>query len=70
MGRPAYAWFPFGGGPRMCIGKSFAMMEAPIILSLLMRRFRLSLVPGQNTRPQPVATLRPKPALWMNLNLR
>ena len=70
VGRPAYAWFPFGGGPRMCIGKSFAMMEAPIILSLLMRRFRLSLVPGQNIRPQPVATLRPKPALWMNLNLR
>jgi cytochrome P450 len=70
LGRPPYAWFPFGGGPRMCIGKSFAMMEAPLILSLMMRRFRLELAPGQQIHPQPVATLRPKPAVWMHFNPR
>jgi cytochrome P450 len=64
-GRPNYAWFPFGGGPRLCIGKPFALMEAPLILSMLMQRFRLSLVPGQDIHPQPVASLRPKPAIWM-----
>lgn len=65
--RPNYAWFPFGGGPRLCIGKMFALMEAPLILSMLYQRFRLSLVPGQSIQPQPVATLRPKPGIFMHL---
>ena len=65
-GRPNYAWFPFGGGPRLCIGKPFALMEAPLILAMLMRRFRLNLAPGQHVHPQPVASLRPKPAIWMH----
>jgi cytochrome P450 len=55
-----YAFLPFGGGPRICIGASFAMIEATAILATLLRAFRFHPVPGH--KPQPVArvTLRPK----------
>jgi cytochrome P450 len=54
-----YAYLPFGGGPRICIGASFAMLEAAVILASLVRAFRFAAVPGH--RPKPVArvTLRP-----------
>ena len=42
--RPAYAYFPFGGGPRMCIGNHFAMMEAQLILSTVAQRYQLRLM--------------------------
>jgi cytochrome P450 len=41
-----YAYFPFGGGPRVCIGNHFAMMEATLLLATMVRRFRLELLPG------------------------
>ena len=44
---PRFAYFPFGGGPRQCIGNAFAQMEAVLILAAIAQRFRLSLVPGQ-----------------------
>ena len=44
--RPRYAWFPFGGGPRGCVGEHFAMLEATILLGALLHRFRVSAVPG------------------------
>ena len=55
-----YAFLPFGGGLRICIGASFAMIEATAILATLIRAFRFQPVPGH--KPQPVArvTLRPK----------
>lgn len=66
-GRPRYAWFPFGGGPRMCIGNNFALMEAPLILAMFMQRFRYTLLNPREVRPTPVATLRPRPSLIARL---
>jgi len=58
--RPRFAYFPFGGGGRQCIGESFAWMEATLALATIAQRWRLALVPGQNIEPQPKITLRPQ----------
>ena len=68
--RPRYAYVPFGGGPRTCIGNAFAMMEAQILLSMITRRYRLELAPGARVVPEPVVTLRPKHGLPMTLTPR
>ncbi|HYF94632.1 MAG TPA: cytochrome P450 [Symbiobacteriaceae bacterium] len=60
---PAFAYFPFGGGPRMCIGKGFAFMEAQLVLAEVARQFRFELVPGQSVTPSPSITLRPAPGI-------
>ncbi len=57
---PRYAYFPFGGGPRLCIGNSFAMMEATLILATIAQRFHLALAPGHKVTLLPSITLRPK----------
>jgi cytochrome P450 len=57
--RPRFAYFPFGGGGRQCIGESFAMMEATLALATIAQRWRLPLVPGQTIKPEPKITLRP-----------
>ena len=62
---PRFAYFPFGGGPRQCIGNGFAQMEAVLLLATIARRFRLSLVPGQRVTPTPYVTLRPEPGIRM-----
>ena len=67
---PRFAYFPFGGGPRQCIGNSFAQMEAVLILAAIAQRFRLSLVPGQRITPTPYVTLRPEPGIQMRLARR
>src|SRR5580700_5757965 len=59
-GRPRFAYFPFGGGNRQCIGESFAWMEAILSLVTLAQKWRLKLVPGQRIEVQPKITLRPK----------
>ncbi|MCA1619512.1 MAG: cytochrome P450 [Acidobacteria bacterium] len=64
---PKYAYFPFGGGPRLCIGNYFATMEAVLILSTIARRFRLRLVPGQRIELMPAISLRPKGGMLMKL---
>ncbi|XXX79857.1 cytochrome P450 [Sorangium sp. So ce134] len=66
--RPRYAFMPFGGGPRQCIGNLFAIMEAQILLAVLLRRLRARLVPGQTVSPQAVTTLRPRHGLKMTLH--
>ena len=65
--RPKYAYMPFGGGARQCIGNGFAMMEAQIILAMVVQRHRLELVPGKPIETDPVITLRPKHGMPMTL---
>ncbi|WP_448571942.1 cytochrome P450 [Trichothermofontia sp.] len=64
---PKCVYFPFGDGPRICIGKSFAQMEAVLILATLAQQYQLQLVPGQTITPFPSITLRPKPGIQVQL---
>jgi cytochrome P450 len=57
---PKYAYFPFGGGPRFCIGNTFAMMEIVLVLATIGQRFRLPLVPEHSVSLLPAMSLRPK----------
>jgi cytochrome P450 len=67
---PRFAYFPFGGGPRFCIGASFAMMEATLLLAAIAQQFELRLVPGPAVEPLPSITLRPKNGIRMFLRRR
>jgi cytochrome P450 len=67
---PKFAYFPFGGGPRLCIGNSFAMMEAVLVLATLAQRFRFRLVPGHTVTPWPSITLRPKDGILASVERR
>ncbi|MGE3959321.1 MAG: cytochrome P450 [Vicinamibacterales bacterium] len=62
---PQFAYFPFGGGARRCIGESFAWMELVLVAATIAQRWRLRLVPGHPVVPQPVVTLRMKHGLRM-----
>jgi len=63
--RPRFSYFPFGGGHRVCIGESFATMEAILILATLGRRWRLRLEPGHPVETEALITLRPKHGMRM-----
>jgi cytochrome P450 len=62
-GRHRFAYFPFGGGPRVCIGDGFAWLAGTLLLATLAQRFRFELVPGQAISPLPRVTLRVRPGL-------
>ena len=67
---PKYAYFPFGGGPRICIGQEFAVMEALLIVAAILRKFQLSLSGEQIVEPHPVVLLRPGKRIMIKLNDR
>ena len=64
---PRFAYFPFGGGPRLCIGASFAVMEANLLVAAMAQRFQLRLVPGHPIAPRPGITLRPRYGIPMKM---
>jgi cytochrome P450 len=68
--RPKYAYFPFGGGPRQCVGEAFAWMEGVLLIATLAQRWRLRLVPGHPVVPQPLVTLRAKHGMRMVVEQR
>ncbi|ABD13810.1 cytochrome P450 [Frankia casuarinae] len=63
--RPRFAYFPFGAGPRQCIGNTFAITEGVLALAAIARRWSFTPVPGLPVTPQPLVTLRPKDGLPM-----
>ncbi len=67
---PKFAYFPFGGGPRLCIGSAFAVMEATLLLLSMLRRFHLSLAAGSNVTPVTAITLRPENGMRVVLTTR
>jgi cytochrome P450 len=60
-----YAYLPFGDGPRICIGASFAIQEAVIVLATLLRRFKFDLVEDKPPKPVMILTLRPEGGVWL-----
>lgn len=63
--RRPFTYFPFGGGPRLCIGNQFAYMEMQLILATLIQRFRFELVENQVIELEPLITLRPKNGIFV-----
>ena len=66
--RPAFSYFPFGGGGRRCLGESFAELEGLLTLATLVSKVRLRLVDGQTILPDPLMTLRPKVPVHMTID--
>jgi cytochrome P450 len=66
--RPRFAYFPFGGGPRQCIGNGFALMEAQLIMATVAQQFRLRLADEREIEPEASVTLRPSRRLKMTLH--
>jgi cytochrome P450 len=64
---PKFAYFPFGGGARQCIGEQFAWMEAVLVLATVAQSWRLELDPGQRIAPQPLITLRARHGVRMTV---
>jgi len=68
--RPKYAYFPFGGGPRVCIGEHFAWMEITLVLAALARAWRLEEIPERPVRIHPRITLSTESGMWMRVKRR
>ena len=66
--RKPFAYFPFGGGPRLCIGHNMAMLEAQLIIGTIAQRFDLRLVEGHQVVPERLFVLRPRGGLPMTLH--
>ena len=68
--RRRFAYFPFGGGPRVCVGTGFAMMEAVLLLATIAQQWRVRIAPDQNIEMQPTVTLRPKNGIRATIGRR
>jgi len=68
--RHKFVYFPFGGGPRLCIGNNFALMEMQLIVPMLLRQFQLVKPKGFQFRKDPLITMRPDPHLRMKVFTR
>ena len=64
---PRAGYLPFGAGPRMCLGRDFALVEGALMLAALAGRFGLERLPGQTVRPDPLVTIRPRGGLGLRL---
>jgi cytochrome P450 len=69
-GRPRFAYFPFGGGPRRCIGQSLAMLEMQVILAMVAQAYELRFMPGSLVEPDARLTLRPRHDVFVTLRHR
>lgn len=67
---PKYAYFPFGGGPRICIGNHFSTIEAMLLLASIVQRFRFERADSEPVKPAPSLTLRPERGIMMKLHAR
>lgn len=68
--RPKFSYFPFGGGPRVCIGEQFAWMEGVLLIATLAQHWKLSLAKGQMVEPRAMITLRPRYGMRMVITRR
>jgi cytochrome P450 len=68
--RHRFAFFPFGAGPRHCIGGDVATLLIAMTIATLLQRFRLEVQPGQRIRPVPRISLKPEPAVWVRVRCR
>jgi cytochrome P450 len=68
--RPRFAYFPFGGGPRLCIGNRLAQLEAQLTLATIAQRYRLRMVPGHPVEAKMQVTTSPRYGLRMTLEPR
>jgi len=67
---PAGAYFPFGDGPRRCIGQGFALLESALVIGTIAQKFQFRLSPGHPVTPEPLVTLRPRQGIRMTLQAR
>jgi cytochrome P450 len=67
---PRFAYFPFGGGPRVCIGQHFAMLELVLVVARLSQSYAFETVDGEAPALQPVITLRPKGSVMLRVRQR
>jgi len=70
QGRDKFSWFPFGAGPRLCLGFKFAEIESLAVIAMIVQRYELSMIPGQNIKPQPIITLRPDKPIFFRVKER
>ena len=68
--RPRFSYYPFGGGPRQCVGQHFALTEMLIIVGTVAQNFKLRLAPGHKVEPEASITLRPRTGLHVTLRER
>ena len=65
-----FSFMPFGGGPRLCIGNSFALMEMQLVLAMMIKRYKIEVVPDQEIDFNPLITLRPRNGIKVKVHKR